>query len=95
MVQTARPASAPSGRSAPLRVRMAGPDPGESHGYGPGMGGRDAGTVRLRHTAQLGERELRAVRELQSTYVWAPDGGVLPDPAAGPLRFDWRNGDVL
>ncbi|CAM5590109.1 aminoglycoside N-acetyltransferase AAC(2')-Ie [Streptomyces avidinii] len=30
-----------------------------------------------------------------STYVWAPAGGVLPDPAAGPLHFDWRNGDVL
>lgn len=30
-----------------------------------------------------------------STYVWAPRGGALPDPAAGPLHFDWRNGDVL
>ncbi|KPI16889.1 hypothetical protein OV450_2409 [Actinobacteria bacterium OV450] len=29
-----------------------------------------------------------------STYLWAPDGGALPDPAGG-LWFDWRNGDVL
>ncbi|WP_327278725.1 MULTISPECIES: GNAT family N-acetyltransferase [unclassified Streptomyces] len=29
-----------------------------------------------------------------STYLWVPDGGVLPDPAEG-LWFDWRNGDVL
>ncbi|MFF1341238.1 GNAT family N-acetyltransferase [Streptomyces sp. NPDC058290] len=29
-----------------------------------------------------------------STYLWVPDGGVLPDPAQG-LWFDWRNGDVL
>ncbi|AWZ04167.1 MULTISPECIES: GNAT family N-acetyltransferase [unclassified Streptomyces] len=37
----------------------------------------------------------RLPEEEGSTYVWAPDGGVLPDPAAGPLRFDWRDGDVL
>ncbi|MGW0393067.1 GNAT family N-acetyltransferase [Streptomyces sp. NPDC003042] len=29
-----------------------------------------------------------------STYVWAPPGGMLPDPA-GRLDFDWRNGDIL
>ncbi|MFG2297340.1 GNAT family N-acetyltransferase [Streptomyces sp. NPDC048603] len=29
-----------------------------------------------------------------STYLWVPPGGVLPDPA-GPLWFDWRDGDVL
>ncbi|KOU15449.1 GNAT family N-acetyltransferase [Streptomyces sp. WM6368] len=29
-----------------------------------------------------------------STYVWAPPGEVLPDPA-GRLDFDWRDGDVL
>ncbi len=29
-----------------------------------------------------------------STYVWAPPGEVLPDPA-GRLAFDWRDGDVL
>ncbi|MGW0366232.1 GNAT family N-acetyltransferase [Streptomyces sp. NPDC002990] len=29
-----------------------------------------------------------------STYLWAPPGGYLPDPA-GRLDFDWRNGDVL
>ncbi|MFI5621198.1 GNAT family N-acetyltransferase [Streptomyces sp. NPDC051567] len=29
------------------------------------------------------------------TYVWGPPGGALPDPAAGRLDFDWRDGDVL
>ncbi|MGW3325151.1 GNAT family N-acetyltransferase [Streptomyces virginiae] len=29
-----------------------------------------------------------------STYVWAPPGGIRPDPA-GRLDFDWRDGDVL
>ncbi|MBT2472489.1 GNAT family N-acetyltransferase [Streptomyces sp. ISL-66] len=37
----------------------------------------------------------RLAGEEGSTYVWAPHGGVLPDPTAGPLYFDWRNGDVL
>ncbi|WP_371618053.1 GNAT family N-acetyltransferase [Streptomyces sp. NBC_00454] len=38
----------------------------------------------------------RLAEEEGSTYVWGPPGGgVLLDPAAGPLRFDWRNGDVL
>ncbi|MFD3540875.1 GNAT family N-acetyltransferase [Streptomyces sp. NPDC058662] len=29
-----------------------------------------------------------------STYLWAPPGALLPDPA-GRLDFDWRDGDVL
>ncbi|MET9853094.1 GNAT family N-acetyltransferase [Streptomyces sp. NPDC006450] len=38
----------------------------------------------------------RLPEEEGSTYVWTPPGGgVLLDPAAGPLRFDWRDGDVL
>lgn len=38
----------------------------------------------------------RLPEEEGSTYVWTPPGGgVLPDPAAGPLSFDWREGDVL
>ncbi|MFD3803769.1 GNAT family N-acetyltransferase [Streptomyces sp. NPDC058611] len=36
----------------------------------------------------------RLAGEEGSTYVWAPPGGALPDPA-GRLDFDWRNGDVL
>ncbi|WP_405488501.1 GNAT family N-acetyltransferase [Streptomyces sp. NBC_00096] len=38
----------------------------------------------------------RLADEEGSTYVWVPPGGgVLLDPTAGPLRFDWRDGDVL
>lgn len=38
----------------------------------------------------------RLADEEGSTYVWAPPGGgVLLDPTAGPLQFDWREGDVL
>ncbi|MER5763604.1 GNAT family N-acetyltransferase [Streptomyces sp. NPDC002082] len=38
----------------------------------------------------------RLPEEEGSTYVWAPPGGgVLLDPTAGPLYFDWRDGDVL
>lgn len=38
----------------------------------------------------------RLADEEGSTYVWTPPGGgVLLDPTAGPLRFDWRDGDVL
>lgn len=36
----------------------------------------------------------RLPEEEGSTYLWAPPGGALPDPA-GRLDFDWRNGDVL
>ncbi|MFD9301238.1 GNAT family N-acetyltransferase [Streptomyces sp. NPDC060048] len=41
------------------------------------------------------EGPARLADEEGSTYVWAPSGGILPDPAAGPLHFDWRDGDVL
>lgn len=38
----------------------------------------------------------RLPEEEGSTYVWTPPGGgVLLDPTAGPLYFDWRDGDVL
>ncbi|WP_323182578.1 hypothetical protein [Streptomyces sp. NBC_00347] len=38
----------------------------------------------------------RLPEEEGATYVWAPPGGgVLLDPTAGPLYFDWRDGDVL
>lgn len=38
----------------------------------------------------------RLAEEEGSTYVWTPPGGgVLLDPTAGALHFDWRNGDVL
>ncbi|MFJ4778433.1 GNAT family N-acetyltransferase [Streptomyces sp. NPDC088762] len=37
---------------------------------------------------------VRLPEEEGSTYLWAPPGGTLPDPA-GRLDFDWRNGDVL
>ncbi|MCJ1679824.1 GNAT family N-acetyltransferase [Streptomyces sp. APSN-46.1] len=37
----------------------------------------------------------RLPEEEGSTYLWAPPGAALPDPAAGRLDFDWRNGDVL
>ncbi|MFJ7590015.1 GNAT family N-acetyltransferase [Streptomyces sp. NPDC097617] len=37
---------------------------------------------------------VRLPEEEGSTYVWAPPGGILPDPA-GRLDFDWRDGDVL
>lgn len=36
----------------------------------------------------------RLPEEEGSTYLWAPPGGALPDPA-GRLDFDWRDGDVL
>ncbi|MBT2403062.1 MULTISPECIES: GNAT family N-acetyltransferase [unclassified Streptomyces] len=37
----------------------------------------------------------RLAEEEGSTYLWVPDGGALPEPAAGRLDFDWRTGDVL
>ncbi|QEU78606.1 GNAT family N-acetyltransferase [Streptomyces subrutilus] len=37
---------------------------------------------------------VRLAEEEGTTYVWAPPGAALPDPA-GRLDFDWRNGDVL
>ncbi|MCX4781250.1 GNAT family N-acetyltransferase [Streptomyces sp. NBC_01264] len=38
----------------------------------------------------------RLPEEEGSTYVWTPPGGgLLLDPTAGPLTFDWRDGDVL
>ncbi|MFJ1565427.1 GNAT family N-acetyltransferase [Streptomyces erythrochromogenes] len=37
---------------------------------------------------------VRLPEEEGSTYVWAPPGGIRPDPAAR-LDFDWRDGDVL
>ncbi|QES48069.1 aminoglycoside 2'-N-acetyltransferase [Streptomyces venezuelae] len=36
----------------------------------------------------------RLAEEEGSTYLWVPEGAALPD-TAGPLWFDWRNGDVL
>jgi aminoglycoside 2'-N-acetyltransferase I len=38
---------------------------------------------------------VRLPEEEDSTYLRPAAGAELPDPAAGPLVFDWRDGDVL